>query len=61
MSVIKQILISDDVNFDGAYKERLREEERRLRPRFLRPAYQYTEIEDKINKSFKEYLKERDD
>lgn len=52
--------ISNDIEWEGAYKEKLEEEERMLRPKFLRPAYQGTELESKINGSFSEYIKERD-
>lgn len=61
MGIWSQTLISSDLDFDGAFKEKLEEDEKRLRPLFYRPAYKGTMLEDKINGSFKEYLQNREE
>lgn len=45
---------------DCAFKEKLIERDNMLRPLWERPAYKGTELEGKINVSYKAYLQARD-
>lgn len=45
---------------DCAYKDKLIERDKMLRPIWERPAYKGTILEDKINGSFKAYIQESD-
>lgn len=55
MSGLGNIYLSSDEGMGDHAREEIRLRENMLRPIYDRPAYQYTELEDKINGSCKEY------
>lgn len=60
MSGLGNIILSTDEGMGEVMRSMKQQDEARIRPNFLRPAYQYTELEDKINGSFKQVQEQRD-